>query len=673
MIADYEKSVEKWTRTSKNIRKKYRAEDGSVGSRDKARFSMLWSNVQTLSTATFARVPKPDVTRRHDDQDPVGRVASLILERVLEYEVSDMPDYAASLRLAIDDRFLGGRGTVWVRYEPTFSDTAVSVTSDAPEEGDEEEAGGPESELDTEHCPVDYVDWEDFGHSKARTWAEVDVVWRKVYMSRRALKDRFGENADDIPVDTPAPGAESPLQGRAPEDRRAVIYEVWDKSTSEAVWISGRPEAIEADRRHDPLGLDGFFPCPRPLYGTITSNSLVPVPDYIQYQDQAIELDMLSDRIRGLINALQVKGVYDASQPELARLFTEGSSGDLLPVKNWIRFAEQGGLSGAISTLDLRMIVEGLTTSYAAFEHVKEQIYEITGISDLRRGQTAASETATAQSLKAQYAGLREKRYQDEIAAFASDIIRLKAQIICGHYSPRTILEVAAVQQLTPQDRQLVPKALELLIGPRLMFPSIGPKNPLRDFRIEIATDSMIYQDEQQEKTDRVQLLEAISRYLSTVGPMIQQVPQAAPLLLELMKFATSSFRGARQVEGLIDGALQELQQSLSQRGQQPAPPDPRMIEQIRQQANAEVQQQHAAKAAQLTQRESQLASREQQLAAAVKVAGLEAQVQKSAMTAEAQISAEKLRSLKADVGRLITELDQKISESQSTQPTTEE
>ena len=49
------------------------------------------------------------------------------------------------------------------------------------------------------------------------------------------------------------------------------------------------------DERDDPLGVEGFFPCPKPLYATTTSDTLVPVPDFVLYQDQAMELDILSD------------------------------------------------------------------------------------------------------------------------------------------------------------------------------------------------------------------------------------------------------------------------------------------------------------------------------------------------------------------------------------------
>ena len=53
--------------------------------------------MQTLSAATFAKLPKPDVSRRFRDNDPVGRVASLILERGLDFEIQHYNDYRVAM------------------------------------------------------------------------------------------------------------------------------------------------------------------------------------------------------------------------------------------------------------------------------------------------------------------------------------------------------------------------------------------------------------------------------------------------------------------------------------------------------------------------------------------------------------------------------------------------
>ena len=79
---------------------------------------MLWANVQTLKAATFSRMPKPDVSRRFKDNDPVGRVASMILERAMDFEITHYEDLKHCLESSVYDRFLGGRGSAWIRFEP---------------------------------------------------------------------------------------------------------------------------------------------------------------------------------------------------------------------------------------------------------------------------------------------------------------------------------------------------------------------------------------------------------------------------------------------------------------------------------------------------------------------------------------------------------------------------
>jgi hypothetical protein len=459
----------------------------------------------------------------------------------------------------VEDRFLGGRGTAWVRYEPHVApigieDDGLSITPNI-EQG---EGAPPNLErIEYECAPVDYVHWRDFGHAQARTWEEVTCVWRWVYMTREALEERFGEDvARRIPLDQ---GPE-PLNAYNESKRsynRAKICELWDKETEKVYWFSkGMGQFI--DVRDDPLGLEGFFPCPKPLYATTTSDTLVPVPDFVLYQDQAMELDILSDRIDGLVKALRVRGVYDASQPALQRLMTEGDNNALIPVDKWMAFSEKGGLKGSIDLLPLDTLANALLNCYRAREDIKSQIYEITGISDIIRGASYASETATAQQIKGQYAGLRLRSMQEDVALFASELIRLKAQVMCLKYQPETILAYAAANQMSPADQQLIPQALELLRD-----------KPLRNFRVDIAADSLVQMDEAQNRQDRLQFLQAFGGFLAQALPVGQAAPEMVPMMMELLRFGMQAFKAARPIEGQIDQTLQMLQQSAMQRGQE--------------------------------------------------------------------------------------------------------
>lgn len=616
-IAAYDREFASWETRAKKILKRYR--DDTRNSQDSgSRFNILWSNVQTLKAATFARLPKPDVSRRFRDNDQIGRVASMLLERALDYEITHYPDYRETLTAALYDRFLPGRGVAWVRYEPKFKQGEAQITEDEESPSDEM--------LDYECAPCDYVHWRDFGHNVARTWEETCIVWRKVYMTRPMLRERFGDEiAKKIPLDSEP--SEMKNASREGVDKRAMIIELWDKETGKAVWLSKSFNEF-LDEQDDPLKLEGFYPCPKPLFSTITNESLVPIPDFALYQDQANSLDILSDRIDGLVKALQVKGVYDAASPELARLFTEANNNDLIPVKNWMAFAEKKGLAGAIDMVDLTPIAGALMQAYQAFEQVKSQIYDITGISDIVRGQSVASETATAQQIKGQYASLRLKSYQDDVARFATHMIQLKAQIICQLFDPQTILMMSAADQLSSVDQQLVPQALELLRN-----------EPMRSFRIEISTDSLIMMDESQEKQDRMEFLGAVSSFLEKAVQASQVAPQIVPLSLDMLKFGVGAFKIGKSMEGQIDQTAQQFKEQLEQQQQQPQqppPPDPEELKMQHQMQMDQAKMQAQAQSDQMKlQAEAQFKQADQQHQAQLEMARMDHETQLKAVDAQ--------------------------------------
>jgi hypothetical protein len=573
-IMGYERSYKRWEARVDRIVKKYK-DDSRYDRNPNARFNILWSNVQTIQPAIFARLPRPDVSRRFRDNDPIGRVASMMLERALEFEIEHYGDYKSAMNNSVLDRLLGGRGVSWVRYEPHIVGEQADEADGAPEDGyeitedaDEAEttegmANEDQERIEYECCPVDYVHWKDFGHTVGRTWEEVTAVWRKVYMSRPALIERFGEELGyKIPLDTKPDDLK---QSYKSDDGvyEALIYEIWDKETGKVLWISKSLGKI-LDERDDPLGLENFWPCPKPLYSTLTTDSLEPIPDFVIYQDQARELDVLCDRIDGLINALKVRGVYDASASELQRLFSEGENNTMIPVHNWMAFAEKQGMKGAIDLVDLAPFASALMSCYQAMEQVKGQIYELMGIADIQRGQTDPSETLGAQIIKSNNAAGRLKTQQHAVVDFATSLLSIKAQIICNHFTDDTIIKISGAMQLSDQDKQLIPQAIELLRD-----------EAAKNFRIEVTSDSMIYQDEQQEKADRMAFLQAVGGFMAQAVPMVQNTPELAPMALEMLKFGVTAFKAGKQLEGIIDETADKLRMMSQQQQGQPKPLPP--------------------------------------------------------------------------------------------------
>ena len=560
-IGLYEKEYKSWEERAKKIRKRYRDERSQVekGSKqDEARFNILWSNIQTMLPNVFARLPKPEVSRRYKDKDPIGRVASQILERALEFEVDAYSDYGSAVRNAVEDRLIPGRGVAWVRYEPTMKQApnpalqeGVQISDDTPETVDV---------IDYECSPVDYVAWTDFGHNLARTWEEVHTVWRIVPLNLEELTERFGkEIAEKIPMDTKIGDKEQDVA--TPEEKskmKANIYEIWDKAKGRVVWMSKKHTQV-LDVKDDPLKLDEFFPCPKPLYATTTTNSLIPVPDYAIYQDLAKELDTLTDRINGLAESIKVVGVYDATQTGIKRMLKEGVNTELIPVDNWAVFGEKGGVKGVIDWLPLDQVVIALDAAYKARYEAKQAVFEIMGIADVLRGSSDPNETLGAQQLKGQFASKRLKFMQSTVATFATHLLCLKAQIICNHYQPQTIVTISGAMQMPEEDQQLIPQAIELL-----------KNDVMSDFRIEVSSDSLIEMDEQAEKQNRMEFLTAVGEFVDRAQ---NSPPQLVPVLGEMLLFMVRGFKTGKSLEGQIDEAIE----GLKEMAKQPPPPNPEM------------------------------------------------------------------------------------------------
>jgi len=593
---DMAKNAEKdFIQAGRKIVKRYR--DQRTESDNARRYNILWSNVQTLAPATYSKKPKAQVQRRFKDADPVGRCASLILERALQFEIDHYSDYDSTLRNVVLDRLLPGRGVAWVRFEPAEElethtaegeDTPVGVIDEQVTDDSESHSMGK-----YECSPCDYVFWDDFRTSPARTWEEVTWVARRVYMSREEGEERFGEIFKDAPLSHEPIGLEEMKSGGITADqldrmKKAKVWEIWCKSDRKVYWHAEGFQKI-LDVRDDPLGLEGFFPCPKPLYATLTTDTLIPVPDYKQYQDQAKEMDELTARIAILVKAVKVVGVYDASFEGVQRMLNEGVDNTLIPVSQWAAFAEKGGLKGAVDFMPIKEVLEALAALYQAREASKQVIYEITGLSDIIRGASVASETATAQQIKSQFASLRLKTTQYEVARFASDLLRMKAQIMCSLYRPDVL--VAMSSMASSKDAEFIPAAMELL-----------GNDVLRSFRIEVATDSMVELDEQGEKESRMEFLTAASGFLREA---IQAPPEMAPLLGEMLMFGVRSFKSGQTMEASLEQFISQATEKAKQ-PQQPQP-DPEMLklqaqqqteqgrmqlEQMKMQATAQAEQQ---------------------------------------------------------------------------------
>jgi hypothetical protein len=462
-------------------------------------------------------------------------------------------------------------------------------------------------------------------------------------------------------------------------EKKAKVYEIWDKTTRKVYWICTDYET-ELDERDDPLRLRKFWPVPRPLYATLTNDSLEPIPDFVLYQDQLNMLDELTARIIMVTKSLKVAGCFDASAPAIERILNEGVENTLIPVDSWAAFGEAGGLKGAMQLLPLEEIAQALLHMYTARDSIMKDIYQITGLSDLMRGDTDADETATAQTIKGQFASTRFADRRQDVQHFLRDVIQIMVEITSEHFTVETLKTMSGLQMFdTPQEKQMVMAQY----APQMAQPGQPPQpaqvpdeqteeklnNPtwqevmqllhddaLRTFRIDIETDSTIRMDEEAEKEAALNYVQTMGEFIEKTGELVKQTPQLGPLLGEMIMFVSRRFKIGRQLEGELESAIDEMKKAAANPPPQ-QPPIELQLEQVKQQGALQLaQQEEQAKMAQI-QAQGQIdfkygqaeaaakAETEQKLAAqqsqidAYK-AQLDAQVDQAAQAAQAQQNA---------------------------------
>lgn len=552
-----------WEKKGEKVVDRYRDERPDADT--SKRFNILWSNVETLRPSLYAQQPKPEVTRRYKDKDPIGRQAAIVLERALEYGV-DAYDFDSVMHSCVEDYLLPGRGVARVRYKPTY--------------GPEENGFKP---VVYEEAECEYQNWKDFRHGPGRTWEEVSWVAFRSFLTKEELRKRFGKQAKEVELDY-KPDDEDENE----QFKKAVVWEIWDKTSKKVIWIAQSLADKVLDVKPPILNLQGFFPCPRPLYSLVTNNDLTPVPDYVEYQDQADELDELSGRIGALTKALKVVGLYAGDATSVARMLNEGNDNQLIPVDNWQMFADNGGISGMVDWFPVEQVGKVLVGLYEARDRTKQELYEITGLSDLIRGASDPGETATAQKIKGQFASMRLQERQQRVAIFARDLLRLKAEVMCEQFQPETLQMMTGIEMPKQEWAQVV----ELLRS-----------DPLRTYRIDIETESTVKVDEDAERASRLEFVNTIGEFLVGAVPFMAENPEVAPLANEMLMFAIRGFKVGRQLEGAFEEAVGAMAQKKTD--------DPRLaqsqqtiqqLQQIAQQLQAKLKEVTEGREAQIHQ-----------------------------------------------------------------------
>lgn len=631
MLADAEEADREYQARCDNTDKLYgevkKGADENVNDRE---MRLFWANLQVLMPTIYSRPPIPMVQARFKDREPLPRAAADLIERNLLIDV-DRDGLHETLKLARNDLARNARGVVWLRL-------ATDRRGDV-------------------RAMCDHVSRTDFRHGPARNWRETPWVARRAYLTREELERRFGRQEQAIEYrqrrlgrddEKGQTGKDAPGGGESAEERKAEVWEIWHKGKGRVVWVAMGSETV-LDERDPPYDLEGFWPCPMPAYGTIKPETLHPVPDVAFYKDQLEEINELTARMADLCDALRVKGFYDSGDSDIgtaveiamAKLTNRAV---LIPVST---FAAHGGraLSDAIVWLPIDTIAQVIRECVANRRVLIEDVYEITGLSDIMRGATAASETATAQQLKAQFGSVRVRERQDEMARLARDILRIKAELLAEHGDVASMVEAAQMGDALPSRADLEMQAAQMAQAAQMGDENAAAQleamqaemaqavtledveallrdQRMRPFVLDVQTDSTIQPDENAEKQRRIEFVTAVGGLMQQALPAVQAMPQLGGFVAETLRFAASGFRAGRQ----MDAAVDELAEMLAAMAQQPAPQGDGAAEAEAQRAQAE---------AQIKAQEAEMKAQEAQ--ARLQIEGQKAQADAQAKAVELQ------------------------------------
>ena len=642
-VALARKNEADWRKGAGEARERYR---GDSKNNQGKKFNILFANTQITLPAIYNSTPIPDVRRRFGDADPAGKVAAQVLERSLSYSF-DAYDFGGNMRPVVFDSVLAGRGVLRVRYEPSFEKNEEEQQEEAEEYAEDGEAMQPAMQpaaprLVFQKVCVEHVDWHDFIIGPGRKWEEVPWIGFEHRLTRDELEDRFGDIGATMPLDIVTDDARG--RNSDPRDvpdvfKRGTVYELWDKEEREVLFIAPSLPSKILKRVDDPLGLQDFWPMPRPIYDVVDSSSLVPIVPFSLYKDQAEELDHVTRRIDKLVEQCRYRGVYAADLEEFEKL-AKAQDGEFVPIQNAMQFADRG-LDKALWTAPLETLVSVIIQLMQHREALKATIYEITGLSDIVRGASVASETATAQQIKAQFGSIRIQDRQAEVQRLARDAVRLMAELIGEKFEPETLglmtgVDLPQAQQkmmaqqaamMAQQSGQPVPPEIEQV----LTVPSwddvlqVLRSDAMRGYRVDIETDSTVQADVARLKTNAAEFVEGFGGFIQAVGPAVQAGAMPMDVVADLLTAFARNFKLGRQAEDALErmgkmaakpalGADQAAQQQAAEaQAEQQRVAMEMQAKQAEAQAKVQIEQQKLAMEAQFKERE--IAIREAEVA----------------------------------------------------------
>jgi energy-coupling factor transporter ATP-binding protein EcfA2 len=576
-----------WREDAERVIKRYRGEEEFKNQR----YRLLYSNTQTMAPALFNSQPIPDIRRRYGDRDEDARQVAQALERTISCQ-AEKCDFEDVMEEAVMHRLLPGRAVVRVRYVPSF------VKETQPDPADPNKQTEVEV-LANEAVEYEVVPWADFRHGPGKRWSQVPWCAFRIYPTREELEKLNPRIGTKVPLNAKMGDDKQAGAERNPPSlyKRAEVWQVWDKERRELVYVSPDwkegPIAVVPDE----LKLEGFFPTPKPMLAVKSPDDLRPITEWSQYALLAEELEEITQRLRKLVKAARWRGVTAKELRAAFESLKNLGDGELASAEEAITFANEGGLDKAIWIMPIDKLVAAIQQLYQAREQTKQLLYEVMGLSDILRGSTKPNETATAQDIKAQWGSLRMQKGQSQVQRYCRDLYRIGVEIIATRFDPKSIMLASGVQ-LSEQQVAMM------------------QRDTLREYRIEVETDSTIRADLSRQQENIGQFVTGFGALMTALGPPVQAGVMKADEAADLITGFARSYKLGRQAEEALERMGDRLKEE-SKSGQGGQQQNPEMMKAQAQQVmqQQELQFKQASMQMDMAMKEKELEIKERELA----------------------------------------------------------
>lgn len=650
------------------------------------RLNVWWYCINTLLPAYYSSTPKAEVNLRKRTGGLPYELGSVILERNTQFAMDthfdfDKVGYNAALQF-----LLTGQGVLWARYAAKFETILEEMAVIQDPTGQLIDGNGQPYTGDTsilqpgegnilmasleverkvkEKAVLDVIQYNDYNCSDARTEDEIEWQSRRAFLDRDQAEQLFGRDvADDLIYDSFPEVMKKDLARKDDKyEGKAELHEIWCEATNKVYWLQKTGEKAIIESSEPPTKFEKFYPC-SVISQSTDPDSVVPVSDYAHVRDQILEVERLTTRIHAVTQAIRTNFLYDAAMgPTVEQLF----AGDLkgTPIINWPSYKGRGGLQAGVEFYPVEPFVNALNVLQGARGAALQQLYETLKVSDLLRGTSEQYKSATANRLESQWSSLGLVVRQNMFSKFISDAISNLGTIIAEQFEPETILEIGDADALIeptiyipppppappmpemgpegmpPGDTGMMPpmapppppapNPLQLIDDMKQQIIALLRDNKKRSYRIQIATDSMIAIDQQQQQKDGAMLIQQAGQFFDQMRGLVDQYPPLLDFSISLFQNMIKTMKGGKELDGIFTKAMQqvgEIAKAKEEAAKQPPPPDPTTMEvqgrlqiaQVESQAKIQVMQmemQDKATKNQLAYQDQQLKMQRDQLSA---------------------------------------------------------